>query len=212
MNSTDIARQNQRLQRISQTTAVVGVDIGKFQHVAHVTDFRGLVLTRRPLNFTNTVAGLDSLVAHIREVQRTHGLDHGIIGMESTGHYFWNLAYWLRERDVEVVIVNPMTTKRNKENRDNTPSKSDPKDALVIADVVGRGYYTPFTEEAEVFARLRILVRNRERWVVEETRIKNRITRWIDIRFPEYAAVLDDLGCAPWRPCGCFRPRATSSA
>lgn len=193
MKSTGISRQNQRLQRITPTTAVVGVDIGKFEHVAHVTDFRGLVLTRRPLSFANTVADFERLLAHIHEVQRAHKLDHVIVGMESTGHYFWNLSYWLRERHVEVVVVNPMTTKRNKENRDNTPSKNDAKDALVIADVVSRGYYTPFQEEAVVFAHLRMLVRNREHWVVDETRIKNRITRWLDIRFPEYRTVFDDL-------------------
>ncbi|WP_238187049.1 transposase [Paenibacillus sp. L3-i20] len=39
-------------------------------------------------------------------------------------------------------MVNPATTKRNKENRDNSPSKNDPKDALVIADAVSRGFYT----------------------------------------------------------------------
>jgi hypothetical protein len=42
-------------------------------------------------------------------------------------------------------MVNPDTTKRNKENRDNSPSKSDPKDALVIADVISRGYYYEYT-------------------------------------------------------------------
>ncbi len=113
--------------------------------------------------------------------------------MESTGHYFWNLAHWLRAHGVEVVIVNPATTKRNKENRDNTPSKSDPKDALVIADVVSRGYYTPYQPGDEVYQRLRILVGNREHWVVDATRIKNRIARWLDIRFPEYHTLWDDL-------------------
>ncbi|WP_253187075.1 IS110 family transposase [Paenibacillus sp. GP183] len=44
-------------------------------------------------------------------------------------------------KGLNVVLVNPATTKRNKENRDNSPSKSDPKDALVIADIVCRGYY-----------------------------------------------------------------------
>ncbi len=67
-----------------------------------------------------------------------------IVGMESTGYYWFNIANWLVERGIEVVLVNPMTTKRNKENRDNSPSKSDPKDALVIADVVSRGFYTAF--------------------------------------------------------------------
>ena len=50
--------------------------------------------------------------------------------MESTCHYWFNLADWLLEQSVEVVLVNPLTTKRNKENRDNCQSKSDAKDAL----------------------------------------------------------------------------------
>ncbi|WP_246358538.1 IS110 family transposase [Paenibacillus phytorum] len=54
-------------------------------------------------------------------------------------------------------MVNPSTTKRNKENRDNSPSKSDPKDALVIADVVSRGFYYDFARHAVFFQRLQRL-------------------------------------------------------
>jgi hypothetical protein len=43
-----------------------------------------------------------------------------------------------------VVLTNPATTERNKENQDNPPSKNDPKNALVIVDIVSRGYYTPY--------------------------------------------------------------------
>lgn len=50
----------------------------------------------------------------------------------ATGHYGYNLANWLANKGKEVVMANPATTKRNKGNRDNSPSKSDPKDALVI--------------------------------------------------------------------------------
>ena len=116
-----------------------------------------------------------------------------IVGMESTGHYWVNIANWLVERGFEVVLVNPMTTKRNKENRDNSPSKSDPKDALVITDVVSRRFYTAFHPTDESFQRLRVLVKNRERWVVESGRIENRITRWLDIRFPEYTQVFKEI-------------------
>ena len=69
-----------------------------------------------------------------------HGMNDVIVGMESTGHYWFNIAHWLVQQGIDVVLVNPLTTKRNKENRDNSPSKSDPKDALVIADAVSRGY------------------------------------------------------------------------
>ncbi|GMA59633.1 hypothetical protein GCM10025859_00730 [Alicyclobacillus fastidiosus] len=113
--------------------------------------------------------------------------------MERTGHYWFNIANWLIERGIDAVLVNPMTTKRNKENRDNSPSKSDPKDAIIIADVISRGYYTAFRPSDEVFRRLQVLVKNREHWVVESGRIENRITRWLDIRFPEYTKVFKEI-------------------
>lgn len=56
--------------------------------------------------------------------------------MEPTGHYWTNLSKWLLNQTIEAVTVNPHVVKRNKENRDNTQSKSDKKDALVIADMV----------------------------------------------------------------------------
>ncbi len=52
MKSSAIHTQNQRVQHISPTTVVVGIDIGKAQHVAQATDFRGIVLTRRSWAFS----------------------------------------------------------------------------------------------------------------------------------------------------------------
>lgn len=193
MKSNQISVQNQRVQRITSSTVVVGIDIGKNKHAAQATNFRGIVLTKRAFAFSNSLSGFENLIRHIRKLQQDHGMNNIIVGMESTGHYFLNLADWLVKRDIEVVLVNPATTKRNKENRDNTPSKSDPKDALVIADAVSRGYYTTYQQQDEVFQRLRVLVRNRERWIVESGRVKNRITRWLDIRFPEYKSVFGDI-------------------
>ncbi|MGG0845654.1 transposase, partial [Peribacillus simplex] len=75
------------------------------------------------------------------KLQRVNKLEVTIVGMEPTGHYWINLSKWLFKQGIEVVTVNPHLVKRNKENRDNTQSKSDKKDALVIADMVKNGYY-----------------------------------------------------------------------
>jgi transposase len=56
-------------------------------------------------------------------LQTDHKLTAAIVGMEPTGHYWLNLSRWLAERQLEVVLVNPYLVKKNKENRDNTPSK-----------------------------------------------------------------------------------------
>lgn len=193
MKSRMIKAQNQRVERISTTTLVIGIDIAKEKHAAQAINFRGIVLTNRAITFSNDRDGYEHLQRSIRKLQKMQGMDDVIVGMESTGHYWFNIAHWLVNQGIDVVLVNPMTTKRNKENRDNSPSKSDPKDALVIADAVSRGFYTPFSPKEEAFRRIRVIVTNREHWVVERGRIENRIHRWLDIRFPEYRQAFEDI-------------------
>jgi transposase len=195
MKFKQINGQNQRIERISPTQLVVGIDMAKETHVAQATNFRGIVLAKRHLTFKNAIEGYEKLQRWMDELQQKHRLKTVIIGMEPTGHYWWNLANWLANKGLNVVMVNPATTKRNKENRDNSPSKSDPKDALVIADVVCRGYYYDYTRQASVFQRLRTVMSDREFWVTHSVRLQNRIIRWLDIRFPEYTSVFKDWTC-----------------
>jgi transposase len=187
--------QNQRIERITASHLVIGIDMAKETHVAQATNYRGIVLSNRHLSFSNTIEGFEKLQRWMEGMQQKHRLSSLIIGMEPTGHYWWNLANWLADKGFNVVQVNPATTKRNKENRDNCPSKSDPKDALVIADVVSRGYYYEYSRQATHFQRLRTMMSDREFWVTNSVRLQNRIIRWLDIRFPEYASVFKDWTC-----------------
>ena len=186
------ASLNQRVDRVTEKTLIIGVDIAKERHVAQAANFRGRILNRYPIQFDNSGDGFQQLLGFIQRSQKQYGMDDVIVGMESTGHYFFNLANWLVNRNIEVVLVNPATTKRNKENRDNTPSKSDPKDAAVIADMVGRGYYTTYEPRDPLFQRLNVLVRTRDRIDGDLTRVKNRIHGWLDEYFPEYISVFND--------------------
>ncbi len=187
--------QNQRIERITTSHLVVGIDMAKEVHVAQATNFRGIVLSSRHLSFKNTIEGFEKLQRWIDGLQQKHRLKSLIIGMEPTGHYWYNLANWLDDKGINVVLVNPATTKRNKENRDNSPSKSDPKDALVIADVVSRGYYYDYTRQATNFQRIRTIMSDREFWVTNSVRLQNRIIRWLDMRFPEYTTVFKHWTC-----------------
>lgn len=187
--------QNQRIERITTSHLVVGIDMAKETHVAQATNYRGIVLTNRHLMFQNTIEGFERLQHWMLGLHQKHRLSSVIIGMEPTGHYWWNLANWLTKHGMNVVLVNPATTKRNKENRDNCPSKSDPKDALVIADVVSRGYCYEYTRQNQVFQKLRTMMSDREFWVAGSVRLQNRIVRWLDIRFPEYTSVFKDWTC-----------------
>ncbi|MGG0413397.1 IS110 family transposase, partial [Peribacillus simplex] len=131
-------KQNQLIERISDKHLVVGVDIAQQLHVARAVNFRGIVVGD-PLTFENNEEGFASLLKWMDKLQRLNKLEVAIVGMEPTGHYWINLSKWLFKQGIEVVTVNPHLVKRNKENRDNTQSKSDKKDALVIADMVKNG-------------------------------------------------------------------------
>lgn len=192
MKSTRNYATNQRIERITMQHAVVGIDIAKDIHAAQITDFRGRVLTPRHLSFSNTREGFERLVRWIRDAQAKHRLSSTLVGLEPTGHYWFNLANWLLQQGIEVALVNPMTTHRNKENRDNSPSKNDPKDALTIADVVCRGFYTEYSPQTETFERLKTVMSNRESWVESSVALGNRIVRWIDLYFPEFRRVFKD--------------------
>ncbi|MWC29885.1 IS110 family transposase [Paenibacillus sp. MMS18-CY102] len=189
MNFTRKDKANQRIERITSHHAIVGIDIAKDVHAAQITDFRGRIITPRHFSFSNTEAGFEKLLNWMREAGDKHGKTSFLVGMEPTGHYWHNLADWLLEQGIEVVLVNPMTTHRNKENRDNSPSKNDPKDALVIADVACRGYYTDYSPEEPVFDQIKAMMSAREYWVGQSISLGNRIVRWIDLYFPEFRSV-----------------------
>jgi len=154
-------KQNQLIERISDTHLIVGVDIAHQLHVARAVNFRGIVVGD-PLTFENNEEGFLKLLSWIQTLQKLKNLDSTIVGMEPTGHYWINLSKWLDKQNIEVVTVNPHLVKRNKENRDNTQSKSDKKDALVIADMVKNGYYSFVRPTSESFEKLRVLISNRD--------------------------------------------------
>ncbi|MBI0581382.1 IS110 family transposase [Neobacillus cucumis] len=185
-------KQNQLIERISVKHLVVGVDIAQQFHVARAVNFRGIVVGD-PLTFNNNDEGFASLLKWIKNLQRLNNLEEAIVGMEPTGHYWINLSKWLFKQDIEVVTVNPHLVKRNKENRDNTQSKSDKKDALVIADMVKNGYYSEVRYTSESFEKLRVLMSNRDVVVKRLVSSINQLNRWVDIVFPELRQVFKDI-------------------
>jgi transposase len=187
-------KQNQLIERISDTHLIVGVDIAQQLHVARAVNFRGIVVGD-PITFENNEEGFFKLLNWIQDLKGLKKLDAAIVGMEPTGHYWINLSKWLFNQKMEVVTVNPHLVKRNKENRDNTQSKSDKKDALVIADMVKNGYYSFIRPSSESFEKLRVLMSNRDVIVKRLVMSLNQINRWVDIVFPELRQVFNDVSC-----------------
>ena len=191
MKHNPSSKQNQRISRISETTLVIGTDIAKHQHVARAFNYRGLELGRRCL-FQNDENGLLNLLVWAESIKQEHGLTDVLLGVEPTGHYWFPLFHFLKQRGVEVVLVNPHHVRRSKELDDNSPTKNDIKDAKVVAKLVLDGRYTQPQLPEGVYADLRVLMNQRDRLCGDLNRVKGRIHNWLDRFFPEYRQVFKD--------------------
>jgi transposase len=179
---------SEKLEAITPNTLIIGVDIAKKLQWARFTDYRGSELSKA-LKFYNDKKGFDSILARIEALCKFKKLDKVIVGMEPTGHYWKPLANYLILNQITVVLVNPYHTKRAKELDDNSPTKSDRKDALTIAKLVSDGRYYEVYMPQDIYAELRVLSNSRISLMRRHNALKNTIMAVMDEYFPEIVSV-----------------------
>lgn len=154
-------------------------------------DFRGIELGKDCV-FHNDQNGLMKLATWMKELKLAHGKTDIVFGTEPTGHYWFPLAAFLQAQDIHVVVVNPHHVNKTKELEDNSQTKSDYKDAKVIADLIRNGKYSEPKLPTKEYADLRILMNLREKVSASLSQVKGRISNWFDRFFPEYSTIFKD--------------------
>ena len=181
--------QNKKIEQVSESTISVGVDIGSELNFARAFDWRGAEVTKKVFKFGNDIEGFNAFSEWMDDVLRRTAKSELIVGCEPTGHYWFPLARYLKERKIRLVIVNPYHVKQLKELDDNSPKKTDLKDPKTIAKLVVEGRFSePYIPEG-IYADLREAVSSRDRILKELNACSNRIQRWLKIYFPEYLGV-----------------------
>ena len=188
--------QNEKIKAITVKTIIVGIDIAKEYHWARITDSRGVEL-RKSIKVNNSTSGFENLLEIVEKVKQKYEAEKVVIGFEPSGHY-WRAFGWylkLHESTPMLVGVNPYHVKQSRELYDNSQTKSDPKDAMVIAHLIRDGrYFELYLPEGE-YAELRILNEERQRIMKQLTRTINTIVAVLDEYFPELASVWKDVTC-----------------
>ncbi|WP_225221225.1 IS110 family RNA-guided transposase, partial [Bacillus norwichensis] len=170
-----------------------GIDIAKRTHYACFVDDRGRVL-QKSFSVSQSGGGFELFYQRVLNAMKEYEKTEVVVGIEPTGHYWLNLAYFLEELGIPLAVVNPMHVKRSKELDDNLPTKHDRKDALVIARLVkdGRFSYPRIMKDME--AELRVGSTFRSKLTVELGTVKNMMIRWLDRYFPEFTQVFPSFG------------------
>lgn len=178
----------EKLEAITAKTLIVGIDIAKRVHWVRFVDYRGIPFGKA-IRFENNRAGFEHIVTETERLRKAHGMEDVLLGMEPTGPYWKALAWRLKKLGLRVVTVNSHHTKQAKSLDDNSPTKNDKKDALVIARLVKDGrYFEPYLPE-DVFGELRVASNTRISLMKRMNGIKNCIIGILDEYFPEFTSV-----------------------
>jgi transposase len=177
----------------------IGVDIGKFKHVA---GFLSKTLLERHKHFESCPAftfeqSREGFRAFVERIQAYSPLEQCFILMEQTGHYHRPLLQYLVELDLPVFVIHI-------QRRQAGMIKTDKRDALGLANQL----YTQLELGAQVAetlqvirraipasqaaAQLKGLMRHHYELVNEATQRKNKLIAICDELLPEFTQVFKD--------------------
>jgi len=174
-------------ERARNAAALVGVDAGKFTHTLVVrTPGRP---ESRPFTFPTTRPGFDGAEIFIREQADGASPETILVGIEFAGNYGFTFAHYLARCGFPVVSVLPASTRSWKAVVHGQPLKTDPKDALVIADLLGQGQFVSFPFLAPIYAELRYLAAGRQRLALMRRAALTQLRSLLQVVFPEFEAI-----------------------
>jgi transposase len=182
-----------KLKQVPEGYLVMGIDPHKKRHaaVAITQDFT----TRDKFKFDNTREGLENMLRRARTEMAKSGCQGVMFAIETGGHYWRNVAYFLDEQGIPFRFINQFTLKRRREGKDLNRRKNDYRDSEVAAQLLCTGEFTESKVPQGVYAELRTAHNAYRRLVKERTRITNLVKGLLDALFPEFTHVFKD-------PCG----------
>lgn len=180
-----------RVRMVKEGTLIATVDIGVANNTGYCTTLDGR--STKSFRFDNTKEGFEKFWYMTIASKNRFGCDEVLVGYESTGPYAEPLVHYLANKQVNIVQVNPMHTKKMKEVNDNSPLKTDDKDPRVIADIIRLGRALTIVVPEGDAACLRRLNNARERHVGEQTAFLNQLQQLVFLIFPEFKTVLKNM-------------------
>jgi transposase len=182
-----------KLRQVPEGYLIIGIDPHKKKHaaVAITQDFT----LRDRFKFDNTKEGLEFLLRRVRTEMVKSDCRGVMFAIETGGHYWRNVAYFLDERGIPFRFINQYNLKRRREGKDLNRRKNDYRDSEVAAQLLCTGEFVESVIPQGVYAELRTAHNAYRRLVKERTRITNLVKGLLDGLFPEFTQVFKD-------PCG----------
>lgn len=169
----------------------VGIDVAKDKHDCFITNSDGEVLYK-PFTIQNNGEGFDKLYERIRSV--SNDFSKVKVGLESTGHYSYNIQGYLVKRGLTIYPLNPLHTNLFRKSQSLRQTKTDKVDARTIAYLLMSNVnLKSYSETSYHNEELKSLTRYRFDKVRERAKLKVAVSRLVCILFPELEKLVPSL-------------------
>lgn len=172
----------------------VGIDVAKDKHNCFILNSEDVVLAD-VFTIPNNLDGFTTLLFRLRACATSK--DSIKIGLETTGHYSYNILEFLLDNGLVTYVFTPLRTNLYRKSLNLRKTKTDQVDARIIAtmlmsDVNLKSYTdTPYHKED-----LKSLTRYRFDKVRERAKLKTSISRLVCTLFPELEKLVPTLHMA----------------
>lgn len=163
-------------------TYFIGLDVSKYKHDCFIMNEYGDAIIEE-FSFDNNIIGFNTL---LNELQKLDPSFEKKIGLEATGHYGLNLKIFLEKNNFSYMEINPILIKQFSKATTLRRTKTDKKDASLIALYISTMTYKPYLNSSYHLQCLKSLCRMRWTLVEERTRYLVYITNILDKIFPEF--------------------------
>ena len=172
----------------------VGIDVAKDKHDCFIICSEGEVLAE-VFTIPNSREGFETLLQRIRAC--TSPMDKIKVGLEATGHYSYHILGFLLDNGLATFVINPLHTNLYRKSLSLRKTKTDRVDARTIAAMLMSDVdLKSYTDTAYHNEELKSLTRYRFDKVQERAKLKQSVSRLVNILFPELEKLVTSLHLA----------------
>lgn len=169
----------------------VGIDVAKDKHDCFIVNSDGEVLFD-VFTIQNNMDGFEDLLFKIKSAEKDLG--NVKVGLEATGHYCCNILGFLKNKGLTTIVINPLYTSLSRKSTSLRKTKTDKVDARTIAGMIMSDVsLKPYSDKLYHNEDLKSLTRYRFDKVMQRAKLKQSVSRLVNILFPELETLVSTL-------------------
>lgn len=169
---------------------IVGIDPSKEKYDAAAIDQNGL-LQGKTFTFQNNHEGFQKQLWNcLNERIINFSKEDTVFAIEAACNLWQKLADSLIVQGLTVVIINPLSTYKARSLINHSFSKTDAKDALVIANVTREGYFDFYRVHSDSTKALHDLSVTYDKLKKSLSQAKLRLRALVELTFPEFPKIV----------------------